>query len=158
MFNNLEKRFKSIYHQLVEIDDTPHRKAFGLGLGVFLGIFPGMGPIVSIVLATFLKVNKAAALLGSVLTNTWLSVVTLTLAVQMGAWFSKSDVQALKENWKIAAANFQWTALKNPSLWKSLGAVASGFFVISFFLGFRVYLMAFLVLTHQHKRHAAKIP
>ena len=156
MLNLLKKWFKSVYHQLVEISDTPQRKALGLGLGVFLGIFPGMGPIASVVLAALLKVNKAAALLGSVLTNTWMSLVTLTLAVQLGSWLSKTDVTALKESWETATKSFSWSILKDVSLWKTLGAVGLGFLIISLTFALLVYLVAVFILQNQHSKQTVK--
>ena len=157
MFHNLKNWLKSVYHQLVEIHDTPHRKALGLGLGVFLGIFPGMGPIASVVLAALLKVNKATALLGSVVTNTWISVVTLGLALKIGSWFSKTDMDNLKKTWEAATKEFNWEVLGDLSLWKTLGGVAAGFFVISFMFALSVYIAALVLLTRQQQRHAAKI-
>ncbi|MDD5669514.1 MAG: DUF2062 domain-containing protein, partial [Candidatus Omnitrophica bacterium] len=70
--NKLARFFKFIYLKIFRINDTPRKIAFGFGLGVFLGILPGTGPVASVIVAAFLHANKAAALLGSLITNTWL--------------------------------------------------------------------------------------
>ena len=49
ILTEIKKGYRYIHHQLLEINDTPYRKAVGLGLGVFLGIFPhSLGPLDSV--------------------------------------------------------------------------------------------------------------
>src|SRR3989338_6840109 len=74
-----------LYQNLFKINDTPQKIALGLGLGVFAGIFPGTGPLASLFLAFICRANRASALIGSLLTNTWLSIVTFLLAIKLGA-------------------------------------------------------------------------
>jgi len=77
--------FKVLYLKLFRIDDSPHKIALGFGLGVFLGVMPGMGLIAALAIAIIIKVNRIAALLGSILTNTWLSIPVFFLAVRTGS-------------------------------------------------------------------------
>ena len=76
MINKIREYLRLILAKLFNINDTPHKIALGLGLGVFAGILPGTGPIAAIFLALAFRANRASALLGSLLTNTWLSLVT----------------------------------------------------------------------------------
>jgi len=73
---------KIIYRKLVIINDTPQKIAQGFGLGVFLGVLPFFGPIAALVLSSLFRMNKAAAILASLLTNSWISVVTFLLSVK----------------------------------------------------------------------------
>ena len=126
---------KFIYHQLVEINDTPHRKAMGLAIGVFCGIFPGTGPLAALAVSFVLKVNRAAALLGSLLTNTWLSLVTLGLAVKIGALIQGED----------------WQKIQTGAILNALGSVILGFVIVGGLLAMGVYSIAFWTLILQEK-------
>jgi len=68
--NKFRGFFQLLYLKLIKINDTPQKIAFGFGLGVFSGIFPGTGPLAALFLALILRANRASALLGSLLTNT----------------------------------------------------------------------------------------
>ena len=152
---NVKKWLKAIYHQLVEINDTPHRRALGLGIGIFLGIFPGMGPMAAIVASIILRVNRAAALLGSVLTNTWLSLVTFALASQIGSWIVGMDQIEARNNWDYFIQNFKWNHLLNQQTIKVIYPVFIGFFVVSFCFGLAVYLITYFVLIQKDKIKSA---
>ena len=65
-----------IFDKLFKINDSAEKIALGVGLEVFSGLMPGTGPTAALFLAFIFRANRAAALLGSMLTNTWLSVVT----------------------------------------------------------------------------------
>ena len=146
----IKKGYRYIYHQLLEINDTPCRKAVGLGLGVFLGIFPGTGPIAALVASTFLKVNKAAALLGSLLTNTWLSVVTFMLALKIGAKLTGASWQTISAQAKIHWDNFSWEDIFDISVSQIIYPLFLGYIVVGLCLGIAAALLAAWVLTY-HK-------
>ena len=151
MINLVKKWFKSIYHQLVEINDSPHSIAMGLGIGVFLGIYPGVGPLVSLCVAVLLRVNKAAAILGSVLTNTWFSLLTLALAVQIGSGITGTEEGVVKQHWKELTTGFSWDKFFNTHLLEMLYPIFVGFFVISLVAGILTYIVAYIVLYLRHK-------
>ena len=103
--------FKGIWHQFIGIEDTPFRKAAGLGLGVFLGIFPGAGPLAALVLSSILHVNRAAALVGSLLTNTWISIVTFVLAIKVGSFVTGTNWQDIYLECQSLLKDFHWKYL-----------------------------------------------
>ena len=149
--------FKFIYHQLVEIDDTPHRKALGLAIGVFLGIFPGTGPMAALVVSFILRVNRAAALVGSTLTNTWLSVVTLGLAIKIGARLRGDNWQKIHSDGQSLMKDFHWHALTQGPILNLLGSVILGFVIVGGLIALGVYgaALSALILRQkaaQHKR------
>ena len=153
MFNQIKKWFRGIYYQLVGINDTPQRKALGLGIGVFLGIFPGMGPIAALVAAFIFKVNRAAALLGSVLTNTWFSLVSVGLAVKIGSHLMGQDGQKIKDVWDDLIEDFQWQKLTEDSVRDALLAILAGFVIVAFMVGVIAYLATLFILTKRKKSH-----
>ena len=70
----LKRLTRFVYAKLFAINDTPQKVAIGVGIGVFLGVFPGLGPLAALFMAFLFRVNRAGALLGSALTNTWISI------------------------------------------------------------------------------------
>lgn len=147
----IKKGYRYIHRQLLEINDTPYRKAVGVGLGVFLGIFPGTGPIAALVASTVLKVNKAAALLGSLLTNTWLSVVTFMLAVKAGAKLTGTHWPAIYAQTKVYWENFSWKDIFDVSVAQILYPLFLGYILVGLCLGMATTLIAALILRFSYK-------
>jgi len=141
-----------IYLKFFRINDTPQKIAGGLGLGVFMGILPGTGPIAALVLSLAFRVNRAAALLGSLITNTWLSIVTFLLAVKIGGQIMNLDWRKLQEQWLYLFKDFHWASLFQSSVINIILPVIIGYFIIAFCLGIAVYLAALLVLTIAKKK------
>jgi uncharacterized protein (DUF2062 family) len=119
--------FRLLYIKLFKINDSPQRIALGFGLGVFLGIIPGTGPLAALFLALLFRVNRASALLGSLLTNTWLSIVTFLLAIKVGSAIMHLDWQVVRQGWMLLP-------------------VILGYFIVSFSLGILVYLVTLIIL------------
>lgn len=153
--NSILRFLKLIYIKLFRINDTPQKIALGLGLGVFLGILPGTGPIAALFLAFVLRVNRASALLGSLLTNTWLSIVTFMLSIKLGSVIMKLNWQDVHQGWRLYLKNFHWLDLFNLSVLKIILPVIIGYFVVSFCIGFLVYLIAGIIISRvKHKPRA----
>ena len=137
---------KFIYIKLFRINDTPQRIALGLGLGVFSGIFPGTGPLAALFLALILRVNRASALLGSLLTNTWLSFVTFMLAAKCGSAILKVSWIDVKQGWDSFLKGFHWQDLFKLSVLKLIFPVAVGYFVVAICAGLLVYLVSLIIV------------
>lgn len=138
--------FRLLYIKLFKINDSPQRIASGLGLGVFTGIIPGTGPVAALFLAFIFRVNRASALLGSLLTNTWLSIVTFLLSVKVGSAIMDSSWQEAKEQWLLFLKDFRWLSLFKLSVLKLILPVISGYFIVAFCLGFLTYLITLAII------------
>lgn len=145
------KNFKLIYHRLFQINDTPQRIALGLGLGVCLGIIPGTGPVASLFLATLFRLNCASALLGSLLTNLWLSLVTFLLSLKVGSYLLRVNWQVVLYDWELFLKNFRWQNLLKITVLKTILPVILGYFVVAFAIGFVVYLITLIILIKAKK-------
>lgn len=143
---------KGIYEKLVGINDSPQRIAIGFGLGVFLGILPGVGPIASLVLAALFRVNKAAAIAGSLLTNTWLSVVGFLLAIKIGAWATNNDWNEIANTYRELFKNFHWQNLFNTSFLNVISPLVIGYVLFSLVCGIAAYGVALLLLKFRNKQ------
>ncbi|MFA5156272.1 MAG: DUF2062 domain-containing protein [Candidatus Omnitrophota bacterium] len=131
IIDKIKKFGKYIYTQLFLINDTPQKTAAGFGLGVFLGIIPGTGPLAALFCAMLLRVNKASAFLGSILVNTWINIVTFLLAIKIGSAIMAVD----------------WRTVYASSAFKVIAPVlAIGYFVIAACAGIAAYLIVLLIL------------
>jgi membrane-associated protein len=146
---------KSVYLRIFRIHDSPKRIAAGFGLGVCLGAMPGTGPIASLVVASMLKVNRASALLGSVLTNTWLSIPVFFLSAKTGGLIFGAGEAEVVARWSALQKNFDWSGFFSWATIKVLIPVAVGYALVSVAIGMLAFGGAFLALTLFKKRKAA---
>ena len=65
------RRISELLKGFLLSDNSPHKVAGGLALGVFLGLFPtfGIGGVAAVGIAHILRLNKAAALAGLAILN-----------------------------------------------------------------------------------------
>lgn len=153
----MKKILKQIYDKLFRINDSPQKIALGLGLGVFSGIFPGTGPLAALALAFLFRANRASALLGSISTNTWLSVVTFLLSIKTGSVIMQVSWQEVYKDWSVYLTDFKFANLFKLSLIKILLPVFVGYIVVALTLGLMVYLITLVILSnirHENKNRA----
>lgn len=149
---NLKNIYRFLYLKVIRINDTPHRIAGGVALGVFLGVLPGAGPLASLVLAYLFQVNRAAALTGSLLTNSWFSVMTFVLSIKIGALLTGSSWQQIYNECKSVIDNLHWKTMMDGSTWLILKPLLYGYVVIGVIAGCAVYCCALLIVTGYHRR------
>src|SRR3989338_6743732 len=111
---NLREKIKN----LLLINDSAHQIALGAALGIFLGILPGTGPVAAVFLAHFLKLNRAAALLGSLLVNGWLTLVFLAMASKLGSYLLGLKWLDVWGGLKNLLVNFKFSDLFNITFLK----------------------------------------
>jgi len=143
---------KALYLKLFRINDSPQKVSLGFGLGVFTGILPGTGPLAALILATLLRVNKAAALLGSILTNTWLSLITIVLSIKIGAGIMGLEWRQAYNTWQQLIKNFHWKDLLNISILQLMIPVLTGYLILSFCLATVVYSGTLIILSFLKRR------
>jgi len=152
ILTRIARFFKAIYVKLFRINDTPQKIAIGLGLGVFLGTLPGTGPVAALLLAVILKVNKASALLGSLATNTWISIPTFILAGKMGAAATGVSYESMRSDWALFTKSFNWSNFFNLSAYKIILPILIGYFIVSLLFGLIAYLSAIIVIKSRKKK------
>jgi uncharacterized protein (DUF2062 family) len=131
---------RALWEKIFRIDDTPQKIALGFGLGVTLGIFPGTGALASLFLAWVFRLNRLSALLGSLLVNTWLSVVSFLLALKAGAFLLGLSWQELFRQCQALVKNFSWQELFSLACLRLLWPVILGYLSIGALAGFAAYL------------------
>ncbi|MDP2940752.1 MAG: DUF2062 domain-containing protein [Candidatus Omnitrophota bacterium] len=152
--NKLQRFFRLIYLKFFRINDTPQKIALGAGLGVFSGVLPGTGPLVALFLAFIFRVNRASALLGSLLTNTWISFLTFLLAIKAGSAILHLSWQDTRQNWAVFLKGFKWVSLFKLSALKIILPVILGYLVIAFLAGTLIYLITlFIVMSIKRRKN-----
>jgi uncharacterized protein (DUF2062 family) len=140
-----------VFNQLFKIDDSPHKIALGFGLGVFLGIFPGTGILAALFMAFILRLNRASALLGAILSNTWTSIIAFVLAAQIGSFLTKTSWQDIYNSWQLLLSNFHWQNLFKASFLEILLPLLLGYLVIGLVAGILAYFVTLLLLIFKQK-------
>lgn len=133
--SSLQRLFRLIYLKLVRINATPQKVALGAGIGVLSGILPGTGPIAAAALAFLFRANRAAALAGSLLTNTWLSFVIFIPAIKAGSFIFGVEWQAVQRR-----------QLVNLSFSQVILPVITGYLAIGILLGAASYLITLVIV------------
>ena len=141
--------FLNCYHQLVTMDDSPHSVALGFGIGVFLGIFPFTGAVAAVSLAVIFKFNKASALLGSVITNAWLSIVTFVIAVKIGCFILRIDPQAILNAAQEIVFKFSWSKLVETTTLEILYPLFLGYLIVGGVCGMCSYWLVLFILRNR---------
>ena len=154
IINKISLFFKLLYEKLVKINDTPQKIALGIGLGVFSGIFPGTGPLAALFLSFIFRANRLAALVGSLLTNTWLSFVVVIPAVKLGSLIFKIQWQELHRDWVVFLKGFHLFALFKLSFLKIVLPAIAGFLIVAFCLGLLVYLITLIIILKVRAKRA----
>lgn len=133
--------FRRLSRVLFINNDTPQRIAAGIGVGVFTGMMPGIGPGIALLLAALLRINKAGAVAGSVITNTWISFLALLPAVKTGAAVFGADWRDLRQAWTGLINAFNWDRFL-ASFCAIFIPVAAGYLIIAVVCGIAAYLAA----------------
>jgi len=151
MKNKLIQFFKTLFAKLFLINDSPQKIALGFGLGIFLGVLPASGPIAAITLATIFRINKASALIASLLVNTWINIVTFFLALKLGSKILGINWQDIYQESNEIIQNFHFKNLFDKTIIKILLPTLLGYFIISLILGLIAYLLIFMIIKLKNK-------
>lgn len=98
LMERLKRGLRLYYLHLIRMKDSPHKVAGGMAVGVLLAILPGMGTIAAIVLSSLLRLNRSAAILGTLILNPiaqipiWVGSYPLGSLLMGQGWRISSDV------------------------------------------------------------------
>mgnify|MGYP001585077878 CR=1 FL=1 len=154
----LSRFIKLTYIKLCRINDSPIKTALGFGLGVLMGVIPGVGPIAALFLAIILKVNRASALLGSLLFNTWSLVVISFLSIKAGPALMGLNAQEVYNGWLALISDFTWGKLCEASLFKVITPIVVGYLIISLLIsGIATMIVYFMAVSIRRRKQREKL-
>ena len=154
--NRVERFLRFIYLKLFRINDTPQKIGLGLGLGIASGIIPGSGPLAALFLALVFKANRASALIGSILTNTWLSVLIFPVCVKIGSFILGINWQVVYGQIKAALQGFRLNALFSVSFLKVIFPAFLGYILVGVLAGFLAYICVILLFRNRKRQAKSK--
>jgi len=128
-----------MYLKMMRVNDTPHHIALGFAIGIFYGLMPFVGVIFTIVTAMIFKANKAAALIGCFVTNTWMSAALILPSVRLGA-------KLFGLNWEYVWRDML-KYLKMPGIKATINSL-SGDVIIPSLVGFIIIALSMSVLSY----------
>jgi len=96
---NLDRWLRYQYLRIVRQNDTPERIAGGLALGVAIGILPtfGLGIVIVIFIAGWLRLNRVAAVIGTIIMNPWTTPFFWTVSYLAGSVVLGQDLSETLE-------------------------------------------------------------
>ncbi|HTZ11632.1 MAG TPA: DUF2062 domain-containing protein [Candidatus Margulisiibacteriota bacterium] len=142
----LPELLKLLYLEIFKINDSPQKIALGFSIGIFTGVFPGIGPMVALFLAFLLRANRASALFGSLLTNTWVSFLVFIFAIRLGAHIFDVHWKSTLGEWNYWIKTLHWKGIFHVSLYHAILPTLLGYLIISLILALLAYLLAILLL------------
>ncbi|MBM3255276.1 MAG: DUF2062 domain-containing protein [Candidatus Omnitrophica bacterium] len=151
MIAKIKGLFKALYFKLFKINDSPQKIALGLALGVFSGFTPGIGLLTALFLAFLLRANRASAILGTLLTNTWTSLLTFILSIKLGSAIMGVSWKEVYAPWMLLIKDFHLKGLFSLSVTQVILPVALGYLVVAAFFGIVAYLVTLLILFLRKK-------
>ncbi len=165
--SRLLRSVRYAYVRLVRINDSPQKIAWGLAVGVFLGVFPtfGLGTLVALALAIVFKFNRAAAILGSLIMNPLTTPFFWTASSVLGALLVNRDWHHTLKMVQAFSGHLRLVDLTTREGWafllKGLGTgihvYLLGNILISLVLAVTFYIAALHVTRAYRERRHLKI-
>jgi uncharacterized protein len=156
MWHKTKTFFKNIYRKLVRTDASPHKIALGFSLGVFIGIYPGTGPLIALALAYIFGLPKGPAFLGGILTNSWLSFVTLVLAAKIGAVLLNLQWAEVEGPITSFFNDFHWRKIIDGSMWETIKPILKPLLIGYAVVGLVAGIISYFIVLYLLKKRAKK--
>lgn len=90
---HLMRWFKKIITRLKHIRSSPHLIAKSFAIGVFIGILPGTGLVVALLVAILFRLNKTSIALGALTNNPWTTAFIYAGSYKIGQWILRTKTQ-----------------------------------------------------------------
>lgn len=158
----LYRWLKLQYVKLVRINDTPAKVALGMGVGVFLGIFPtfGLGAVLAFLLAWIFRFNKASAVVGSAIMNPFTTPFFWSLSCVLGALLTGGNWRVVLSEVKLASQTLTWSNIWYAETWAVVGKLLGkglyiymlGNIILAAGIAILFYFLTFRALTLYNKR------
>ncbi|OGI16413.1 MAG: hypothetical protein A3J63_01880 [Candidatus Moranbacteria bacterium RIFCSPHIGHO2_02_FULL_40_12b] len=140
------EKIKKIFKKFFLINDTPHKIAGGMAVGIFCGIIPGLGIIFTLILSSLFRLNRASALTGFLITNVWLTTFLLYPAAIFGGFIFNEDpgknILDFREIYRNGFINF----LESGIIVKMAFSLLFGFLFVAGFISIAFYFLLYFFL------------
>ncbi|OGF48233.1 MAG: hypothetical protein A2231_04310 [Candidatus Firestonebacteria bacterium RIFOXYA2_FULL_40_8] len=139
----MKRIIRFIYLRIVRANDSPPRVAAGVAIGVFLGIFPtfGLGLVLAYILAVIFRINKAAAVAGSLIMNPLTTPFFWTLSAILGGTLIGAERDFILEE------------LKSGRIFKAIGPAFYAYMLGNIIISAVFAVVSYFVTLEIIKRH-----
>jgi uncharacterized protein (DUF2062 family) len=117
---------------------------------------PAMGPVIAFALAFPLRVNRASALLGSILFNTWVGVISLLLAIKIGSAVTGLNYHDVYDGWSALIKSFKWEKFFEVSVYSVLIPIVIGYIIISLFFATLATIVVYMIAMRMRNKKLNK--
>ncbi len=152
IFEKIKKLLKNLYLKLRGINDSPNKIAAGFAIGVFFGILPCAGPLAAVLFAALFRVNKAAAFIGGLITNTWLSLILFVFSLKVGSAVLGVSWQDIYEQTKDLFEHFHIKNFFDPTVLEILKPLWLGYLLVDIAIAPVIYFITLIILLKRKKR------
>ena len=124
----MKKYLKERFHEIVKLDDPPHKLALAAAVGIFVAFSPWIGlHIISCILfAWVFRLSKFVVLTATFVNNPWTVVPMYAFCLWFGVKLTGSDVGIPHIEWSRIGYGELFTVLR-PYLWPFVaGTLAVG--------------------------------
>ena len=155
--DQIKRLAKLAYLKLFRINDSPLKIALGFGLGAFVGVMPGIGPVIALLLAFLFRVNRASAFLGSILFNTWVSFIALVFSIKVGAAVMGRNYNDVYAAWTGIFKGFKWEKLLEVSVYDVLLPMGVGYLIVSLVFAVVAGVVVYMIVLRIRNRKPYKV-
>ena len=107
-------------------------------------------------MAHFLHVNRRAAFVGGLITNTWISVLTFVFAAKIGAKVTGQKWQEIYRQCKELLTHFSWREFFDAANLEILKPLFVGYAILGFVMAVVTYFTVRVYLTNQRQKKDKK--
>lgn len=145
----LTKKSKDFIKRFFLIDDSPHKVAAGAALGIFWGIMPGEGLIVTLLTASLFRFNKLSATAGAMAVNMWTTFLIMPLAATMGGFLFHTNSETLMNNFE-STHTLGWKYFFTETIFSNLLLpLITGFIIVSLTISLAFYFLLYFLLKRK---------
>lgn len=142
-------KFKNFLKNFFLIDDSPHKVAGGVAVGIFMGIVPGEGLLSTLLFAYILRFNRLSALTALVAVNMWMTLIVLPLAAITGGFLFGVSSQSLIntfQNTYTLGWNYFFSKI---ILFELILPLMIGFVIVALIIALSFYLLVYFLLKYK---------
>jgi len=142
-------KFKKFIKHFFLIDDSPHKVAGGVAVGIFMGIVPGEGLLSTLFFAYVLRFNRLSALTALVAVNMWMTLVALPLAAITGGFLFGVSSQSLINNFQNTYTLGWNYFFSKIILFELILPLMVGFVIVALTIALSFYLLVYFLLKYK---------
>lgn len=121
-----------------------------MALGMFLGVLPLTGTLAALVLATLLRLNRGAAVIGTLLFNTATTIPVWILSYSLGSLLLGSGGSISTDMYRLIKAGKIWQAIESGGI-----SLALGVLLTSLVISLVCYVITYKLMV-SYQKHAIK--